>query len=149
MQLRSTDGTRMERTGWRDEEISRRHRTWGFNCPAVDLDFLMVEYNCGKPCGLVEYKHYHAQKPNLNHATYRALSELASMGSLPFLLAYYWPETWSFSVFPVNIVAKQHYAEWQAMTERQYVQSLYRIRRLKLDETISHRLNDVMPPSRT
>lgn len=33
--------TAQERTGWRDEEISARHRIWGVNCPAVDLDFLM------------------------------------------------------------------------------------------------------------
>ena len=54
----SVDGVRQERTNWRDQELSARHRTWGFNCPAVDLDFLMVEYNIGKPVGLIEYKHF-------------------------------------------------------------------------------------------
>jgi len=145
MQLRSVDGTRLERTGWRDQEISLRHRMWGFNCPAVDLDFLMVEYNLGKPCGLVEYKHHHAQMPNVKHATYRALSELASMGSLPFIIAFYWPENWAFRVYPVNQIAKHHYGEGQAMSEYQYVQSLYRIRRLKITEQIADKLNKTMP----
>lgn len=46
-----------ERSGWRDMELSGRHRIWGFNCPAVDLDFLMVEYNLGIAIAVVEYKH--------------------------------------------------------------------------------------------
>ena len=68
---------REERTGWRDARISARHRLWGFNCPSVDLDFLLVEYHLGKPVGLVEYKHYQAQEPNVIHPTYRALIDLA------------------------------------------------------------------------
>jgi hypothetical protein len=27
----------------RDAWLSGRHRTWGYNVPAMDLDFLMVE----------------------------------------------------------------------------------------------------------
>jgi hypothetical protein len=38
---------------WRDEAISQRHRLWGFNCPAVDIDFLMIEYDQGKPAACV------------------------------------------------------------------------------------------------
>lgn len=34
-----------ERNGWRDERISKRHRQWGRDCPAVDIDFLMLEYD--------------------------------------------------------------------------------------------------------
>lgn len=37
-----------ERTGWRDENLSRRHREWGFHCPAVDLGFLLIEYDTGE-----------------------------------------------------------------------------------------------------
>ena len=32
-----------ERTGWRDEEISRRHRLYGVSCPMIDIDFLVSE----------------------------------------------------------------------------------------------------------
>src|SRR5262245_54940974 len=100
-EMYSADGVRKERTGWRDAEISQRHRMWGFNCPAVDLDFLMVEYNIGKPVGLVEYKHYCAAFPNVQHATYRALAELADVAMLPFVIAFYWPAIWAFVVHPV------------------------------------------------
>ncbi len=94
-----------ERTGWRDKEISLRHRAWGFNCPAVDLDFLMVEYNLGKAVAMVEYKHFKACMPNLNHASYRAIMDVANNHNpdpLPFLLAFYWPEQWAFRAYPVN-----------------------------------------------
>ena len=52
--------TRQERTGWRDEGISRRHRTWGVALTAVDLDFMLVEYTDGKATALIEYKSEHA-----------------------------------------------------------------------------------------
>jgi hypothetical protein len=61
-----------ERTGWRDEELSLRHRLyWGRDCPAVDVDFMLsdapemfddnfrlVEYYHSKPKALIEYKHW-------------------------------------------------------------------------------------------
>lgn len=140
------ENVRPERSGWRDARISARHRQWGFNCPAVDLDFLMVEYNVGRPVGLIEYKHFSAKPPVLQHATYRALSALANVSSLPFLVAFYWPESWSFRVIPVNEFAHQHYSDWEPLTERQFVTRLYKLRRLKLTETISDGLNDEPPP---
>jgi len=30
-------------------QLSDRHRQWGDDCPMVDLDFLMCEYNHGVP----------------------------------------------------------------------------------------------------
>ena len=52
---------RAERTGWRDEELSQEHRKWGFDCPTVDIDFLMLEYDTGRASALVEYKNEHAK----------------------------------------------------------------------------------------
>ncbi|MGB0844705.1 MAG: hypothetical protein ACPGVN_08200 [Alphaproteobacteria bacterium] len=146
MQQRSSDGTRMERTGWRDESISRRHRDWGFNCPAVDLDFLVVEYNLGKPVALIEYKHFKAQKPNFKHATYRALRELGDISGLPFMVAFYWPESWSFCVSPQNQIARDWFGEWEPLTEYDYVNRLYEMRQLVLDTNIKGKLLRVMPP---
>ncbi len=140
--------TGYERTGWRDESISRRHRDWGFNCPAVDLDFLVAEYNIGKPVALIEYKRYTAQVPNVLHPTYRALSDLAdkySDGSLPFLIAFYWPDIWAFRIHPVNPCAKGHFYEGEMLTERQFVYRLYRLRSLVLTDHLMKSLNDVLP----
>lgn len=138
--------TSVERTGWRDEEISRRHRDWGFNCPAVDLDFLMVEYNIGKPVGLIEYKHYYARLPDLRHPTYRALTDLADTAALPFLLAFYWPGIWAFKITPVNNEAKEHFRQNETLCERDFVRKLYRIRRLCLTKEIDGILKTDMPP---
>lgn len=150
MQNWSPDGTRHERTGWRDAAVSARHREWGFNCPAVDLDFLVAEYNVGKPVGLIEYKHYLAREPNILHPTYRALTDLSDNylnGSLPFLIAFYWPDIWAFRCLPVNGTAKAHFAENEILTERQFVTRLYRLRRLRLARELEDKLNDLLPPS--
>lgn len=125
---------RAERTGWRDSALSERHGHWGFNCPAVDLDFVMMEYNHGKPSALVEYKHKSAKKPDLTHATYRALVDLADNygpGPLPCFVAIYDPEDWSFIVIPLNGRAKQHYkhCENERLSERRFVRSLHLLRK--------------------
>ena len=138
-----------ERTGWRDEAISRRHREWGFNCPAVDLDFLVAEYNIGKPVGLIEYKHYKAQIPNLLHPTYRALTALADGykdGGLPFLIAFYWPDLWAFRVIPVNECAKKHFDMDEDLSETDFVRRLYRLRSLTLTAHLMKVLNTELPP---
>jgi len=136
---------RAERTGWRDQEISARHRVWGFNCPAVDLDFLMVEYNLGKPVGLIEYKHHQAWEPNLKHPTYRALTELAELAALPFLIAFYWPDVWAFRITPVNGLAQSHFQDGEILTERAFVTRLYRMRALVIRDAVLLQLNDELP----
>lgn len=148
MQNWSPDGTRQERTGWRDGAISARHREWGFNCPAVDLDFLVAEYNVGKPVALIEYKHFLARTPVLEHATYRALTDLSDNyleGSLPFLVAFYWPDIWAFRCLPVNGTAKAHFTDGEVLTEREFVTRLYRLRRLRLTRELEGKLNDILP----
>lgn len=129
----SSDGVRQERSGWRCEAISKRHREWGFNCPAVDLDFVVAEYNHGKPVALIEYKDKRAGKPNIDHPTYDALTSLAdgySSGSLPFLVVVYCSEKWFFIVYPVNEVAKKLYGHITGVpiTEQRFVTSLHKLR---------------------
>jgi len=124
---------RHERTGWRCEAISRRHREWGWNCPAVDLDFVVAEYNHGQPVALVEYKDKHAQKPNLDHPTYNALTALADgykKGAIPFFIATYCPENWWFIVSPVNDCAVKYYSHvaGKKISEQRFVKSLYLLR---------------------
>lgn len=134
-----------EITGWRDEDLSKRHRRWGWDCPVVDIDFLMVEYNLGKPVALVEYKKYTAAKPNLNHPTYKALCELANADNLPFFIAFYWPGIWAFKITPVNDTAKRYYDTSAIYTEKQYVESLYLLRSRIINSMILDGLNDSLP----
>jgi len=128
---------RTERTGWRDAELSKRHGAWGFNCPAVDLDFVMMEYNHGKPCALVEYKHVNARPVDSSHATYRALVALADGykdGPLPCFVAHYNPADWSFVVTPLNDPARRHYSHCRnaTLTEQRFVRSLHLLRKVVL-----------------
>jgi len=147
-----------ERTGWRDKELSERHRDWGYNCPTVDLDFVVVEYNHGKPVAIVEYKHYKALRQNLDHPTYRALCALANgykEGPLPCLIARYWPDCWAFKITPLNHAAQAHYKHLkdnEILTECRFVRSLYLLRKdvlSKEDESDIKKLNNEIPPNDT
>lgn len=137
--------TSYERTGWRDEAISRRHRHWGDALPAVDLDFLLVEYNAGYPVALVDYKDCHASMPNLRHPSFRALAWLANARDLPFYVAFYWKDTWAFRVHPVNDAAKKWFREAEVLSEREYVSRLYDMRRRAVDVGVLARLHDERP----
>jgi hypothetical protein len=138
-----------ERTGWRDERLSLKHRQWGFDCPAADVDLLLVEYHIGVPVGLVEYKHFKARIPDFQHPTMRAFTLLAdkySDGPLPFIVAVYWPDIWAFRIIPVNECAKQHFYENEKLSEAEFVKRLYRMRSLVLTEHLMKSLNTTLPP---
>lgn len=150
MQLYSADGVRQERTGWRCQDISERHRLWGFDCPAVDLDFVMAEYNHGKPVAIIEYKERHAAMPRFNHPTYLALTDLADnrLEPLPFMVAFYDPIEWWFQVIPVNEKAKEYCSGAPAISEQQFVRALYSLRKKVLteqDEKVFARLSKFVP----
>ena len=134
--------TAHERTGWRDMALSQRHREWGFNCPAVDLDFLVAEYNVGEPVALIEYKHERARRPDLRQATYRALRSLSDSAGLPFAVVYYRREPWRFLVMPANERAVAFYRGTQSLSERRFVRSLYVLRERVVEATVLARLDD-------
>jgi len=137
---------KQERTSWREHRISVRHREWGFNCPAVDMDFLVVEYNVGKPTALVEYKRFGAAIPNLKHPTYRALTELADGVNIPFIIVFYWPKTWAFQAYPVNQKASEHFDWGEEFSEKTFVAKLYRLRQCILEKSLKKSLNNEYPP---
>lgn len=141
------DGVRQERTGWRDAEISARHRVWGASCPAVDLDFVLAELHLGEPVAVVEYKHHAALPVNLASATYAALRKMADRAGVPFVIAWYWPDTWAFRVRPLNSRASALFENPEDFTERQYVARLYRLRRLVLTRELENVLGDGLPPA--
>jgi len=137
-----------ERSGWRDEEISRRHRLWGVSCAAVDLDFLMLEFNYQEPIALVEYKHVKASLHTLHAGRYEALRKLCDgfhrelNGSfrhepIPCMVARYNPEDWSFMVTPLNDRARSYYVHCngKTLTEQQFVRSLHLLRKAVLNKS--------------
>ena len=127
-----------EKTAWRDEKISARHRQWGFDCPAVDIDFAVIEYSNGDAFAIVDYKREGA-KVTIAHPTNKALSGLyrktcddpPTFELIPAWLARYWPETWAFRVACLNPPAfKLFRTERQVveLTESEYVSRLWEAR---------------------
>jgi hypothetical protein len=119
---------RDERTGWRDQALSQRHRFWGWDCPAVDLDFLFLEYDRGKATALVEYKNEHAGPQRASHPTYQALIDLGTRANIPVFAVRYSDDFSWWRVIPLNSVAKKHLSNRAEMTEKQYVEFLYKMR---------------------
>lgn len=131
---------KQENYGFRDERISQRHRKWGVGCPAVDIDFALLEFNYNKPVAIVEYKHsnININKINLNHPTYLAIKALADgygEGPLPFLIAVYNPSNWFFKIIPVNQTAKEYYRDNTELSEQRFVKSLYYMRKSSLSKS--------------
>lgn len=134
--MHNDDGVRRERTAWRDEALSQRHREWGFNCPMLDIDFLAVEYDTGIPVALVEYKNEHAPKQLATHPSYQALITVGNRAQLPvFAVRYATSFEWWFIV-PLNRWAKDVQAERVKMTEREYIGFLYRLRGRDYDDAV-------------
>ena len=121
-----------ERTGWRDQHISQEHRQWGFDCPALDIDFLMLEYDTGKAIGLAEYKHENAAPLNASHPSIRAIRDLAVRADIPaFVCRYADDMSWWYPT-PLNGQAKAFLPEARHLSKREWVELLYRLRGRKL-----------------
>lgn len=116
-----------ERTGWRDQALSLRHRKWGWDCPCIDIDFLLLEYDCGEPKALVEYKHEDADAQTSGHPSYRALRKLANSASIPFFAVRYAGDFEWFRAVPLNVYARNWMDEPSEMSEQEWVTLLYRM----------------------
>jgi hypothetical protein len=140
--LDSERQVRAERTGWRDESISARHRMYGWDVPAVDIDFLLIEYDKGVPCALVEYKAMGARFPNLNHPTYRAIRVLADAAKVPFLVVFYEAGSWTYTAIAGNAQARTFLGySHLLMAERAYVRRLYVLRNREPNERVLNKCN--------
>lgn len=117
-----------ERTGWRDLSLSQRHRRWGWDCPAVDLDFLFLEYDRGRAVALVEYKHERAPVQHSTHPTYQAMIDLGNRAGVPVFGARYANDFSWWRVSPLNSIARKLIDKQCTYTEVEWVAFLYRIR---------------------
>lgn len=119
---------RRERTGWRDMRLSQRHRDWGWDCPAVDLDFLFLEYDKGKAVAIVEYKHERAEPQKASHPTYQAMIDLGNRAGIPVFAVRYADDFSWWRVTPLNQVAKEKLPERVEWTEWDWIKFLYHLR---------------------
>lgn len=122
---------KQERTYWRDERLSQRHRQWGLGLPAIDLDFILLEYDRGKPTALIEYKSELAAPQFPTHPSYLALSVIGDAAQIPVFVVRYTMNFTSWKVISINEVAKRMQPDRIEMTEREYITFLYQLRGLK------------------
>ena len=131
----------IERTGWRDQEISERHRLWGDDLYSVDIDFCMVEYYSRRGVLMVDYKNWMKKESLYIHtASHDTLSWLADGRNLPFCKVLYNFDTRprTFEVIPVNDAAKAYFGTRQILNEEQWVRHQYHLRGLAMtDRTLN------------
>lgn len=132
-----------ERTGWRDLRLSERHRKWGWDCPAVDLDFLFLEYDKGKAVAIVEYKHERAARQKTCHPTYQAIIDLGNRAGIPVIAVRYTDDFSCWRVTALNEKAYLWIPQIIDLTERQWVELLYRIRGYKLPQKVFDELKEI------
>ncbi len=133
-----------ERSGWRDDvRLKERHEMYGNNCPACDIDHVLIEYDQKIPRALIEYKHEFAPKTPLTKASLVALRNLANDANLPAYIVRYADNFDWFKVLPINRAGRSKMAraldlpifdldeelkEPRNLTECEYVQLLYGLR---------------------
>ena len=116
--------TANERHNKRDAILSLKHRSWGFNVPAVDIDFLMIEYDQSIPKALIEYRHINGAIRV--DASIKAIIALADAANIPFFVVQYayatddgtlWKEATidtpaRFRIICMNPLAEKHWFTW-------------------------------------
>lgn len=137
----SDRSVRLERTGWRDEWISNRHRTWGWDCPMVDIDFLAAEYDQAKPVAIIEYKAAGAAISDFTKPSYKVLIGLANAANIPFAVVRYHAKQSLFYIQPGNDLANFAFTCKKIISEFEYVGQLYRLRQRETPETIGQQLS--------
>lgn len=133
----SVPQVKQERTGWRDLELSQRHRRWGWDCPAVDIDFLFLEYDKGKAVAIVEYKNEKAPPQYATHPTYQAIIDLGTRAGVPVFACRYSSDFTTWKVTYLNDVASKYMDNRTInMTEKEWVVFLYKIRGYQPPESL-------------
>lgn len=125
----STPATKPEFLGFRDEEISAWHRSLGFDLPATDIDFLLIEYDKALPKALIEYKHQNSKKIPVHGANIRATSALATRAKIPFFVVRYSQDFTSFGVIPLNSYARLFVPGRELMGKESFIKLLERLRK--------------------
>jgi hypothetical protein len=127
--------TGQRRTNFDDaRRLSDWHYDQGKGLAATDLDLLMCESKFETPVALIEYKRMSPRPLEITNAL-RQFQQLADMCGLPAYVVFYDYEPWFFTVRTWNIEAyERDGADDRAMTERQFVAWLHKIRGLPMPD---------------
>jgi len=78
-----------ERLNKRNLAYNNRHRLWGIELTAMDVDFMEYDSKTGKPLALIETKYGRITEVDLNEPAFDALCSLAREEIPVFCLVYY------------------------------------------------------------
>lgn len=118
----------VERTGGGKVRLSKWHRAWGWDCPALGIQRLMLEYDRGKAAALVEYRHERTPRLRLSHPSVRAIGDLADRAGIPaFIVRYADDFSWWYPT-PLNVRGRALFPKRRHLTEEEWVELLYRCR---------------------
>lgn len=120
------------------------HCQWGISLlVADDRSQVLVEHDIhGEPVAVVNYKSEDAPLIHIGHPLIQALSNLGDRTGLPvFVVRYADDFSWWYAQ-PLNDAAKHWLPQAEHLTERQWVELLYRIRGRELPENLFE--NDVL-----
>ena len=134
---------KQERTGWRDENLSRFHRLLGYNCPMVDIDFLVAEYDNKKVVAVIEYKNEHADPRTISAETntsLKATADFCTDAGRPMFIVVYSDDFNTWTIYPINDLAvetlngkKQSYQ----LTRKQFIYGfLYKTLRARIPDSL-------------
>jgi hypothetical protein len=129
---------KQERSNWRDEEFSKRHRKYGFPLAATDIDFLLIEYTSGEVVAIIEHKNICAKLSN-STASIKIISKFCDKSLTPFFVVRYAKineKEFTFKVFPINKSAKEKLKKSIVMDEYDYVEFLWKLRNLEIPSTL-------------
>jgi hypothetical protein len=116
----------------------------GADLAALDLDLVLVEFDHGKPCGLIEFKR-NTVDVDLQHPSMRTLAKLADGCAIPFIVARYQVELWCFEALPGNAIAHRLFRRgW--LTEAEFVGHLYKLRGRPIPPDVLPWLRCDLPP---
>lgn len=122
---------RPERSHWRDERLSLRHRLWGFDAPCVDVDWLVIEYDQSIPIALIDYKE--SSSPRIQgplDANARAIANLANYAKIPAYAVRYRLnlDKYEFYPIPYNESGERKLPAKRRMNEVEFVTWIYELR---------------------
>ena len=112
----------------------------GIGCTAVDFDFLLLEYNLGSPCAIVEYKHENAVTQYPSDPRYQALISLGNSANIPVLACRYADDYSQYTVVPLNECAKKFISERKILSEQDWITLLYEMRGHKVTPEFFERM---------
>lgn len=154
---RDENGVKKERSGWRDEQLSRQHRTWGRDLTATNADaiysrettieegessvFVEIQ-NKNEPVLITDYKRMERKSVDWNSSALGCLQVIANRCQCAVTVVFYgYDPYWWFAVVPGNTIAALIYTKFAYLSEFEYVATLYQLRGLVMPSHIARNLS--------